>query len=192
MVILLGGKLGCCCYCSWQGIVFVSRMSFFFLRAFEICQRFGVTKEPWDNIGDSVKRERRREKEEEEEEEEEMDVLRGSKGDPYQEFRKGEGLENLQTSLVRGGGGGEFGSAIVVTSVPHVVTVVRGGRPFVPSIFGGFTFQKSSDIQEYLFLHHHPHHIILFLIILTMSVSSSGCLLKLLLCRWREDLANNM
>jgi hypothetical protein len=74
-----------------------------------------------------------------------MDVLRGSRGDPYQEFRKGEGLENLQTSSARGGGGGEFGSA---AAVPDVVAAVRGGRPFVPSISGGFTLQKSSDIQE--------------------------------------------
>jgi hypothetical protein len=73
-----------------------------------------------------------------------MDVL--SRGDPYQEFRKGEGLENLQTSSARGGGGGEFGSA--AAAVPNVVAAVRGGRPFVPSISGGFTFQKSSDIQE--------------------------------------------
>jgi myo-inositol-1-phosphate synthase len=58
-------------------------------------KRFGVTEEPRDNIRDYVEREREREKEKEEEEEEETDVLRGSKGDPYQEFRKGEGLENL-------------------------------------------------------------------------------------------------
>jgi hypothetical protein len=32
--------------------------------------------------------------------------------------------------------------------VPNVVAAIRGGRPFVPSISGGFTFQKSSDIQE--------------------------------------------
>jgi hypothetical protein len=120
-----------------------------------------------------------------------MDVLWGSKGNPYQEFRKGEGLENLQTSSAKGGGGGDFGLAIATVAVPHVVAV-RGGRPFVPSISRSFTFQKSSNIQEYLFLHHHPHHIILFLIILTMSVSSLGCLLKLLLCRWKEDLADNL
>jgi len=79
-----------------------------------------------------------------------MDVLRGSRGDPYQEFRKGEGLENLQTSSARGGGGGEFGSsaAAAAAAVPDVVAAVRGGRPFVPTISGGFTFQKSSDIQE--------------------------------------------
>jgi hypothetical protein len=55
-----------------------------------------------------------------------------------------------------------------------------------------FHIQKSSDIQEYIFLHHHLHHIILFLIMLTMSVSSLSCLLKLMLCRWREDLAHNL
>jgi hypothetical protein len=48
---------------------------FFFLRAFESCQQFGVTKEPRDNIGDSVEIEREKKKDREEEEEEEMDVL---------------------------------------------------------------------------------------------------------------------
>jgi hypothetical protein len=66
-------------------------------------------------------RERGEREEEEEEEEEEMDVLRGSRGDPYQEFKKGEGLENLQTSLARGGGGGKFGSLV---AMPHVVAIV--------------------------------------------------------------------
>ncbi len=34
------------------------------------------------------------------------------------------------------GGGGEFGLATAAASVPHVVAVLRGGRPFVPSISG--------------------------------------------------------
>jgi hypothetical protein len=50
-----------------------------------------------------------------------MDVLWGSRGDSYQEFRKGEGL---QTSSARGGGGGEFGLVTATAAVPHVVVAV--------------------------------------------------------------------
>ncbi len=68
-----------------------------------------------------------------------MDVARGLKGDPYQEFRKGEGLEGLQASA-RGG-------AFTATSVLDV-SVRNHQPPPVPSISGGFTFRKLSDIQE--------------------------------------------
>ncbi len=166
------------------------------MRTFESYQRFGVIEEPRDNIGDSVERERRRKKEKRKRRRRKRKrrngCFAGIERRSISGVQERGRLENLQTSSARSGGGGEFGSATTVAAVPHVVTPVRGGRPFVPFIFGGFTFQKSFDIQEYLFLHHHPHHIILFLIILTMSVSSLGCLLKLLLCRWREDLADNL
>ncbi len=102
-----------------------------------------------------------------------------------------ESLDQQQQQQQQIGGGGEFGLA-TAAAVSHVVAALRGGWPFVPSISRGFTFQKSSDIQKYIFFHHHPHHIIPFLIILTMSVSSLGCLLKFLLCRWREDLVDNL
>ncbi|CAM6038899.1 unnamed protein product [Sphagnum compactum] len=68
-----------------------------------------------------------------------MDVARGLKGDPCQEFRKEEGLEGLQASA-RGG-------AFTATSVPDV-SVRNHQPPPVPSISGGFTFRKLSDIQE--------------------------------------------
>jgi hypothetical protein len=68
-----------------------------------------------------------------------MDVARDLKGDPYQEFRKEEGLEGLQASA-RGG-------AFTATSVPDV-SVRNHQPPPVPSISGDFTFRKLSDIQE--------------------------------------------
>ncbi|CAN5961699.1 unnamed protein product, partial [Sphagnum jensenii] len=79
-----------------------------------------------------------------------MDVLRGLRGgDPYQEFRKGEGLQGLQASVraaaAAGGGGGGFRAT--AASVPDVASSLHGS-PLVPSMSGGYSFQKSSDIQE--------------------------------------------
>jgi hypothetical protein len=81
---------------------------------------------------------------------EKMDVLRGLRGaDPYQEFRKGEGLQGLQASVraaaAAGGGGGGFRAT--AASVPDVASSLHGS-PLVPSMSGGYSFQKSSDIQE--------------------------------------------
>jgi hypothetical protein len=87
---------------------------------------------------------------------------------------------------------GEKRVASFPNSVSTLCVILLWARGVLSSWDWRFHIQKSSDIQEYIFLHHHPHHIILFLIILTMSVSSLGCLLKLLLCRWREDLADNL
>jgi hypothetical protein len=80
-----------------------------------------------------------------------MDVLRGLRGgDPYQEFRKGEGLQGLQASVraaaaAAGGGGGGFRAT--AASVPDVASSLHAS-PLVPSMSGGYSFQKSSDIQE--------------------------------------------
>lgn len=81
---------------------------------------------------------------------EKMDVLRGLRGgDPYQEFRKGEGLQGLQASVraaaAAGGRGGGFRAT--AASVPDVASSLHGS-PLVPSMSGGYSFQKSSDIQE--------------------------------------------
>ncbi len=78
---------------------------------------------------------------------EKMDVLRGLRGgDPYQEFRKGEGLQGLQAS-VRAAAAGGGGFRATAASVPDVASSLHGS-PLVPSMSGGYSFQKSSDIQE--------------------------------------------
>lgn len=56
----------------------------------------------------------------------------------YQEFKNGEAVAAVQASS---GSGGYRDPAMV--DAAHV-----GGRPLVPSMSGGFSFQKASDVQE--------------------------------------------
>jgi hypothetical protein len=58
-------------------------------------------------------------------------------------------LQGLQASVraaaAAGGGGGGFRAT--AASVPDVASSLHGS-PLVPSMSGGYSFQKSSDIQE--------------------------------------------